>query len=401
VRIVDEDSVLRIVGYVHRPECSHHSVSNPITSNAFSGAYNLMDVDGAMFAFHDKTLMKFSNGGGLKNVESTMVRAGQFPVPSTLFRSNIDYPLGLSILYDGNLVFTTHQGMLTVISRSFQVLATLALGAGPEEISNSLAVDENNGIYVVSSAKMRKIQWNGSTVDIAWESDYQTGGSTRAAGRLGAGSGTTPSLMGTKPEDDKFVVITDGAKLMNMVLFWRDTIPADWRGLPGKDRRIAAEVPVTFGDDNAQTSVTEQSVLVRGYGAMVVNNDYGVNTPAKSSQPLFVLATGMPRFTPKGMEKFEWNPATRILDSVWSNQISCSNGIPTMSATSDLAYCLGRRQFTWTVEAVSWRDGSSAFFQPLGFRPRYNSAYSAMQIVDDKEILSGSFLGGLRVQVTA
>jgi hypothetical protein len=360
-----------------------------------------MDVDGAMFAFHDKTLMEFSNVGGSVNVESAMFRKGQFPVPSALFRSKSDYPLGLSILYDGNLVFTTNQGRLTVISRSFKVLATLALGAGPEEISNSLAVDENNGIYVVSSAKMRKIQWNGSTVKVAWESDYQTGGSTRAVGRLGTGSGTTPSLMGTKPEDDKMVVITDGAKLMNIVLFWRDEIPANWPGLPGKDRRIAAEVPVTFGHDNAKTSTTEQSVLVRGYGAMVVNNDYGVSTQPHFNQPLFVLATGLPSFRPKGMEKFEWNPATRTLESVWSNQISCPNGIPTMSATSGLAYCLGRRQFTWTVEAVSWTDGSSSFFQPLGFRPRYNSAYSAMQIVDNKEILSGSFLGGLRVRVTA
>jgi hypothetical protein len=375
-------------------------VANPFTLNAFPGAYNLLDSEGAMFAFHDTTLMKFSNvGGGMDDLRSDIVRVRQFPVPAQLFRSKTDYPLGLNILYDGNLVFTTNQGMLTVISRSFQVLATMALGAGPEEISNNLAIDETNGIYVVSSVKMRKIQWDGSQ-----KSEYQTGGSTGAAGRLGAGSGTTPSLMGTKPDDDQFVVITDGATLMNMVLFWRDTIPADWRGLPGKDRRIAAEVPITFGDPDAVRSVTEQSACVRGYGAMVVSNDYGFSLPGwlpAIFNQLFVLLTGFPLFTPKGMEKFEWNPATRTLASVWSNQISCPNGIPTMSATSGLAYCLGRRLFTWTVEAVSWTDGASAFHVDLGWRPRYNSAYSAMQIVDNKEIWSGSFFGALRLRLLA
>jgi hypothetical protein len=337
-------------------------------------------------------------------VKSPIVRAAQFPVPSELFRSSSDYPLGLNILYDGNLVFTTHQGMLVVITRTFVVLASLALGdEKPEEISNNLAVDENNGIYLVSSAKMNKIQWDGVTVTIVWESDYQTGEGT-AAGRLGAGSGTTPSLMGTNADDDKFVVITDGAALMNMVLFWRDDIPADWPGLPdGQDRRIAAEVPITFGDPQAVASVTEQSACVRGYGAMVVNNDYGFSIPSwlpRILNQLFVLLTGFPLFTPKGMEKFEWDPATRTLASVWSNnKISCPNGIPTMSATSGLAYCLGRRFFTWTVEAVSWTDGESAFHVDLGWNPRYNSAYSAMQVVDKREILSGSFVGALRLRV--
>jgi hypothetical protein len=345
--------------------------------------------------------MKFSNVDGSGAVESEIVRAGQFQVPSALFRSESDFPLGLSILYDGNLVFTTNQGILNVITRDFDILDSLTLGDQPEEISNNLAVDENNGVYVVSSAKMRKIQWNGSTAEVAWESDYQTG-SSGAAGRLGAGSGTTPSLMGTNPDDDKLVVIADGAKLMNLVLFWRDEIPLDWPGLPGKNRRIAAEVPITFGDTNADSSVTEQRVLIRGYGAMVVNNDYGVSFPSwlpAILNQLFVLLTGFPLFAPRGMEKFQWNPSTKTLVSVWSNQISCPNGIPTMSATSGLAYCLGRRLFTWTIEAVSWTDGSSSFHHNLGFLPRYNSAYSAMQVVENKEVLSGSFFGALRAMV--
>ena len=79
--------------------------------------------------------------------------------------------------------------------------------------------------------------------------------------------------MGTDPGDDRFVVITDGQRLMNLVLMWRDEIPVDWRpDRPGKDRRIACEVPVRFGDPNATESLDEQSVLVRGYASILVNN---------------------------------------------------------------------------------------------------------------------------------
>ena len=61
--------------------------------------------------------------------------------------------------------------------------------------------------------------------------------------RLGPGSGSTPSLMGTKADDDRFVVITDGQALMHLVLFWRDEVPDDWEPIaPGKDPRIACEI---------------------------------------------------------------------------------------------------------------------------------------------------------------
>ena len=126
--------------------------------------------------------------------------------------------------------------------------------------------------------------------------------------------------MGTGSQQDKFVVITDGRELMNLVLFWRDEIPVDWQPIaPGKDIRIAAEVPITFGDPNAKTSVSEQSVLVRGYGAVVVNNDYnGLSVPSwfpALANQLLVTLTNLPWWAPYGVEKFEWNPTTRTHDS--------------------------------------------------------------------------------------
>ena len=166
---------------------------------------------------------------------------------------------------------------------------------------------------------MVRVAWTGSALSLdeadgAWSAEYETGSEEPVAGRLGPGSGSTPTLMGTG-DQDRFVVITDGQPLMHLVLMWRDEIPEDWEPIaPGKDRRIAAEVPVQFGDQTATTSVSEQSVLVRGYGAMVVNNDYGLEVPETWPtvlDRLFILLTGVPGVAPHGVEKFTWDPQTR------------------------------------------------------------------------------------------
>ncbi|MBW2225496.1 MAG: hypothetical protein JRF54_15120 [Deltaproteobacteria bacterium] len=127
-----------------------------------------------------------------------------------------------------------------------------------------MAVDENGGIYVVTSAAMYRFNWDGSALTLGWRAEYEVAEEVPSPIRLGPGSGSTPSLMGTNADDDRFVVITDGQALMNLVLFWRDEVPADWEPIaPGKDPRIACEIPVDFGT-GATEAISEQSVAVRG-----------------------------------------------------------------------------------------------------------------------------------------
>ena len=76
-------------------------------------------------------------------------------------------------------------------------------------------------------------------------------------------------------------MITDGQDLMHVDLFWRNGIPGDWKGLGGdRSRRLACEYPVRFGDPNAVTSLSEQSVAVRGYGTLHVNNALDYEFPS-------------------------------------------------------------------------------------------------------------------------
>jgi hypothetical protein len=210
--------------------------------------------------------------------------------------------------------------------------------------------------------------------------------------------------MGTG-NDDRFVVITDGQALSHLVLMWRDDIPADWQQIPGtKDRRIAAQVPVNFGDPFRQGTMSEQSVLVRGYGAVVVSNDYR-NTdflPDTSGNDLIdnltngitVALSGFQLHQPFGVHKFEWNPTTRQLETDWVNpDTSCPNGIPTMSARTNLFYCIGARHDAWTVEALDWDTGENRFYKLIGWNPLFNSFYAGTQIGDNGRIVSGTTLG--------
>ncbi len=109
-----------------------------------------------------------------------------------------------------------------------------------------------------------RVLWTGSELTLdpasgAWRAAYEIGAGQQG-GRLGKGSGSTPTLMGTG-DGDRFVVITDGQDVMHLVLMWRDDIPSGWEPIaPGKDLRIAAEVPVTFGNPDAEVAYSEQSV---------------------------------------------------------------------------------------------------------------------------------------------
>jgi hypothetical protein len=316
----------------------------------------------------------------------------------------------MNLTYDGWLVLATKLGTVVALARDFSSYHYVMLGGEDgEEVSNSIAVDENGGVYVVTAEAMYRVQWTGSSLSLneadgAWRAAYETGGDVQVPGRLGSGSGSTPTLMGTG-QQDRFVVITDGQALTHLVLFWRDAIPADWQPIaPGKDRRIAAEVPVNFGDSSLQSSMSEQSVLVRGYGAVVVSNDYRVTAQSSNAwlanliNGYVVFYSNTARYAPYGVQKFEWNPQNRTLETDWVNAaISCPNGIPTMSSATGLFYCIGQRGGVWNVEALDWETGVSVFYRPISRWFFHNSFYAATQVGPYGDIWSGTFSGVMRL----
>ena len=63
------------------------------------------------------------------------------------------------------------------------------------------------------------------------------------------------------------------ANLNNLILYWRDDVPDDWKQLPGSSsRRIAGILPVDFGDPKLDNSYSENSATIFEYGAVLANN---------------------------------------------------------------------------------------------------------------------------------
>ncbi len=353
-----------------------------------SGAYSVL-VNHTFFV--PKLNRIYAYGDKEESRLSKIELKGVFELPEMCSGEAI---VGVTLTYDGMIAFATNYGRVGVLSQNLSHYSLYSINndcENAEMVSNSIAADEEGGIYVVTDKAMYRINWDGEKLSLGWRAEYQTG--EQRGGRLGKGSGSTPSLMNCG--DDWFVVITDGQRLMHMALFWRDEIPEDWKGLEGRDRRIAAEVPVTFGFETDE-SYSEQSVLVRGCSAAITNNRLGLRLLdylPEELQPSQCFSQTSLAIAPHGIEKFEWDAERMELRSVWTSDVSIPNAIPTMSAKTNLFYAVGQRDGFWTIEAVNWENGKAVWYAKISPLPAHNSFYAATEIGPDGCIYTGMLWG--------
>ncbi|TDF83832.1 hypothetical protein [Pseudomonas sp. H9] len=319
--------------------------------------------------------------------------------------------MGMNMTYDGRIILATTDGYLVALSRDFKDVQSIRLPGATEEIPkqpkgvfwvrNGFAIDEKGGIYIASQNHLHKVVWNGERFstqekDGAWSEPYSNS--------LGRGTGATPTLVGFGNDPDKLVALTDGDKLMNVVAFWRDAIPESWKQLDGTpSRRIAGMLPANFGDPDLQAAQSEQSLATSGYGMFVVNNEPR-NVPeailnAPREKLLFIgYLSYLKEHAPVGGQKFEWDPKRKTLTSAWANrEISSPNSVPFVSTGSNMVYLSGARNDQWTLEAIDWTTGKSAFHYTLG-GARFNSFYSQPQVDDQGRVMVSALYGALRIQ---
>ncbi len=381
-----------------------------------SGAYNVLDRDNHLVVGRGRSIDVYGDAvPGDRFSKIALLK--HFAFPDAALCGPDDTLVGITMLFDGRIAFASQLGVVGTLPREpermrAQDLVTTSIngdrctGASADDrsldqVSNSIAADEHGGIYVVTSQAIYRYDWDGTRVTLGWRAAYAAGG-TSSSVRIGDGSGSTPTLMGTGPGQDRFVVITDGQRLVHLDLFWRDEIPADWKGLPGKDRRLACEVPVTFGDANATESQNEQSVLVRGYGAVVPNNQLRDDSAFASlsgnpRQLAAALAGGDRNNAPHGLERIDWDPKTRTCRTRWANrEVSLPNGIPSMSTASGLIYGIGQRDGTWGLEGIDFDTGVSRLRVDTTSGAEQNSAYAATTVGPNGTIWTGN-IGGYTV----
>ena len=374
-----------------------------------AGVYTVLDRDNTYFiANRDGNITAYGDADPTDPASDIVVKA-TFQLPS----STSGLTVGMNMTYDGWLIVPTEHGDLLAISRDLKRHHAIRLlhSEGAENkataktghgwVRNGVALDEEGGLYVASQDHMHKVVWTGEKLstdssDGAWTSRYLNS--------WGHGSGATPSLMGFG-EEDRFVVITDGEALMNVVLFWRNAIPADWETLPGApDKRIAGMAPADMGDPELREIQSEQSVVIAGYGALVVNNiarDVPWYVPARAKQLFTGLLGSAPDHQPYGVQKFAWDPHARTFESKWHNrEISSPSCVPIASYPSDRVYLIGARNNEWTLEAIDWTTGKSVFHSFIGGQ-RFNPFYSGTHIDEESRIHYGTHWGRVRLSPAA
>ena len=312
---------------------------------------------------------------------------------------------GLSMTYDGMLIIVGNRS-LSAVNRNLDMSSLKVLHFEEDDyVSNGVSIDEKNGIYVVSEKLMRKIVWTGSNLstsekDGAWSTKYDTGDAP-AVTKVGKGSGSTPTLMGFGPNDDKLVVITDGADRMNIVAFWRDEIPANFKKKSyAKSNRIADQMPITAGlPKNQKWIQSEQSVVVKDYGAFVVNNIMTKDAPKTNDLLALTLAIGPIIDPPTGVEKVEWDPKTDKWKSMWTRKDVVSiSMIPAMSTTSNIVLVNGYyKNSGWEITGLDWNTGKTVHQSKFGFDNFGNGQYATIQFLADGDLLFNSVAGPIRI----
>jgi hypothetical protein len=322
--------------------------------------------------------------------DGRIVAAGAFAAPDLAPREAV---VGVLMLYDGRIAFATSAGRVGVVSRGEDGAFTLAgemLPLGVGEVSNSFSVDEAGGIYVVGALALGRAQWDGVRLVRSWQAEYTAGEPQQLwRGRLGVGSGSTPSLMGRADGQPRFALITDGASPMRLLV------------LETASGELVGNATVTFrdaGEPPAADAQSEQSVVVSDDRAVVVNNFLPRDNVARACSLLTRLpgklglaCAFMFASRPEaGVQQFRVDE-TGAVAAVWANEdVQCSSSIPAVARTRGggrLFLCVGTRdtpgrwwwqpRATFTLEALDWETGFSVFSLPLGTGTAFNPSYAA------------------------
>ncbi|MDX1734579.1 MAG: hypothetical protein R3228_09430 [Halioglobus sp.] len=383
-----------------------------------AGVYYLLDSDNTLFVGGSDSIIAYRDvDPNPADQNSAIEMRDEWLKPAGIGGNFV----GANLTFDGKICMVTNEGWIVLVERDFSSYQAIQLPGGENAaahndyvvnvlgfrpgaadwVRNSMAIDEDGGIYVPSFETMHKVVWNGTYLSIdeadgAWHVPYSNTG--------GKGSGATPSLMGFGPDEEHFVVITDGNDIMNVEVFWRDEIPAGWVAPAGAlSNRTAGLAPADMGNPSITAIQSEQSVVVGGYSVFVVNNEptsVPAGFPPAARTVLVGFAGNDPAFAPRGIQKFTWNPLTKTFSEAWVNTyVTSANSVPIFSTANNTLYTVGARNGDWTMEAVNGYSGLSKTHYVTG-SARYNSLFSGMNLDYEGRILHTTAFGIVRYERT-
>jgi hypothetical protein len=325
-----------------------------------------------------------------------------------------DLNLGMGMTFNGFLVLNTVGGkIITLDPKTLKVIDTFAVKGDDEMFLNGIATSEeadNGAVYVASNHTMYRLVVDASgkihddEASGAWAAAYDRGIRLNAV-KIADGTGATPTLQGFGPNDDKLVVITDGAQKMRLVAFWRDQIPAGWKQKPGtQSPRIADQQVVNMGP-GVETVQSEQSVASYGNYAFVVNNIIDKDAPYLDKNNTYVtMLNGATRPGPRGAAMFNWDNQTHAWKQLWTRtDVSPISIVPMISGGGRMAIIDGYFADKWNDRYQIGMDldsGKTVLKIHTGSDPRFNGMYAAIKVDEQGAIMYGMAFGLVRLDIS-
>jgi hypothetical protein len=279
-------------------------------------------------------------------------------------------PDGESILsalpdWSGRLWFASTGGVVGYVEQNGTIVSR-SLG---EPVGNSFAIDEHDGVYIVSDAALYRFEARGGGVKTIWRRRYANIGVAKP-GQSEKGSGTTPTLMGRR-----YVSITDNADPMAVLVFKR--------ARKVKGRRLVCRRPV-FAKG---ASDTDQS-LIATPRAMVVENNYGYTGPTSVMQG---------KTTSPGLARVNLRRSGRGCRVAWTSDEIAPSVVPKLSLGAGLVYTYTKGSDShdpWYLTTLDFRTGKTVYKARAGSGLGYNNNYAPVTLGPDGTAYVGT-LGGL------
>jgi hypothetical protein len=265
--------------------------------------------------------------------------------------------------WSGRIWFVSKAGVVGTVDPATGAVHSLDT---KEPIGNSFAVDETNGVYIVTDAALYRFQAGAAgEPTVTWRTPYENDGKMKP-GQTEIGSGTTPTITSLG-----YIAITDNADPINIAVLRR------------ADGAFVCHAPVF----EKGASDTDQSLIGAG-NSFIAENNYGYSGPSATEQG----ATTKP-----GLDRVDVDSKGRC-HKVWHSNEIAPSVVPKLSLANGLVYSYtkpgGDRSDPWYLTALDFRSGRTVFKFRAGSGLGFNNNYAPVTIGPDGTAYVGS-LGGL------
>src|SRR5262245_27162333 len=373
------------------------SGSNPFTDFSGGGYFYLDHHDRAVVPTNDHHILVVSIMDGPEfSIVADYDLSGTIPAGEGI----------VSVLPDwsGRLWFVTRLGMVGTIDRRHGAVRTRRLSG--EGISNSFAVDESGGVYIVSDKALYRFDANSNGgPKVSWRVVYPNSG-IHKPGQSDAGSGTTPTLMGSN-----WIAITDNADPMDVVVY-RRSVKLKGRkhgnkgrsaGRGGKAKRKAKARLVCSARVFPKGAGSTDNSLIGTKRSLIAENNYGyrispTNVSGGITEPGLTRIDVVKKVKKRSGGKRK-GPAKSRCRSVWTSQERGSSVVPKLSLANGLVYTYTHPPRSdgidsWYLTALDFRSGRTVYRRLAGTGFGFNNNYAPVTLGPDGTAYVG-VLGGV------